>query len=312
MKTVLRIGTRQSSLALWQSRYVADCLARLHPGLELRLERIVTKGDRVLDAPLAQIGGKGLFTKEIERALLNRQIDLAVHSLKDLPTQLPAGLCLGAVTQRAEAADAFVSHRYNTLASLPSGARVGTSSLRRQAQLLALRPDLRLLSVRGNVDTRLAKLAGGQVDALILAAAGLERLGYGRQIRELLPPSLILPAVGQGALAIECRQDDQAALELLAPLNHEVTALATAAERAFLEVVGGGCQVPIGVYGLILEGELTLEALIASLDGSKLLRQQARGRAAAGVELGRELAAAMLAAGGRAILAEIGLKQGDS
>ncbi len=307
MKTVLKIGTRQSKLALWQSLHVADRLKKFHPELEIALVKIVTKGDKVLDAPLAKIGGKGLFTKELERALLDGSIDIAVHSLKDLPTVLPEGLIIGAVTQRAETKDALVSEKYDSLQALPLGAKVGTSSLRRRAQLLALRPDLNVVDVRGNVDTRLQKVSDGHLDALILAAAGLQRLGYEKKIKELLPYDLMLPAVGQGALAAECRAADKETLELLAALHDEKTALATAAERAFLEVVEGGCQVPIGVRAVICDGELTLNALIASTDGSKSIRRQAQGAALCGKELAEKLAGEMLDAGGRDILQEAGL-----
>ncbi len=307
MKTVLKIGTRQSKLALWQSLHVADRLKKSHPELEIELVKIVTKGDKVLDAPLAKIGGKGLFTKELERALLDGSIDIAVHSLKDLPTVLPAGLIIGAVTQRAETKDALVSEKYASLKALPFGAKVGTSSLRRRAQLLALRPDLNVVDVRGNVDTRLQKVSDGHLDALILAAAGLQRLGYEKKIKEILPYDLMLPAVGQGALAAECRAADEETLELLAALHDEKTALATAAERAFLALIGGGCQVPVGVHASLIGEKIILTALIASLDGKKAIKRKTEGAALCGKELAEKLAEEMLSAGGRDILRETGL-----
>lgn len=307
MKTKLIIGTRQSLLALWQSRHIAALLRERYPQCEVVLQKIVTKGDRILDVPLAKIGGKGLFTKEIESELLAGGIDLAVHSLKDMPTELPQGLCLTAITQRANVGDAFVSNKYASLAELPAGAVLGTSSLRRRAQLLAVRPDLEITDLRGNVDTRLRKLDEGQMDAVILAAAGLERLGYGDRIREILPPSVCLPAVGQGALAVECREDDAETRAMLDFLNDKAARQATAAERAFLGLVEGGCQVPIGVYAQVQDEAITIEAIIASLDGGRLLRQQISGAAADGPELAAELGRRMLAAGGAEILREIGI-----
>lgn len=307
MKTKLIIGTRQSLLALWQSRHIAALLRARYPQCEVVLQKIVTKGDRILDVPLAKIGGKGLFTKEIESELLAGGIDLAVHSLKDMPTALPQGLCLTAITQRANVGDAFVSNKYASLAELPAGAVLGTSSLRRRAQLLAARPDLKITDLRGNVDTRLRKLDEGQMDAVILAAAGLERLGYGDRIKEILPPSVCLPAVGQGALAVECREDDEKTRAMLDFLNDKAARQATAAERAFLGLVEGGCQVPIGVYAQVRDEAISIEAIIASLDGGRLLRQQISGAAADGPELAAELGRRMLAAGGAEILREIGI-----
>lgn len=248
MKTNLIIGTRQSLLAMWQSNYIAGRLREEYPGCEVTLKKIVTKGDRILDVPLAKIGGKGLFTKEIEQELLDGTIDLAVHSLKDMPTVLPEGLCLTAITERANAGDAFVSNKYNSIEELPEGSVLGTSSLRRRAQLLARRPDLKIVDLRGNVDTRLKKLDEGQMDAIILAAAGLTRLGHADRIKEIIPQSYCLPAVGQGALAIECRTDNFKVRQMLDFLNDTATKQATDAERAFLGLIEGGCQVPIGVH----------------------------------------------------------------
>lgn len=305
MKAELKIGTRQSLLALWQSNFIAGELRKEYPKCEVTLKKIVTKGDRILDVPLAQIGGKGLFTKEIEEELLDGTVDLAVHSLKDMPTVLPEGLCLTVITSRANVGDAFVSNKYNNFAELPQGAVLGTSSLRRRAQLLAARPDLKIVDLRGNVDTRLRKLDEGNMDAIILAAAGLQRLGHGDRIKEIIPTSVCLPAVGQGALAIECRTDNTEVREMLAFLNDTATKQATDAERAFLGLVEGGCQVPIGVHAEVQNNEIKIEAIIASLDGSTVLRNTISGDAEKAVELGQKLGNQMLAEGGQDILAAI-------
>lgn len=305
MKTNLRIGTRQSLLALWQSNYIAGLLQQQYPDCQVTLKKIVTKGDRILDVPLAQIGGKGLFTKEIETDLLDGSIDLAVHSLKDMPTVLPEGLCLTAITSRANVGDAFVSNKYDSFAQLPEGAVLGTSSLRRKAQLLAVRPDLKIVDLRGNVDTRLRKLDEGRMDAIILAAAGLERLGHAGRIKEIIPTSICLPAVGQGALAIECRSNDEEVRSMLAFLNDDAVKQATDAERAFLGLIEGGCQVPIGVHADVTGTEIKIEAVIASLDGSAILRNTISGPSEQAAELGRQLGRQMLDDGGRQILADI-------
>ena len=305
MKAVLKIGTRQSLLALWQSNHIAACLRKQYPECEVVLKKIVTKGDRILDVPLAQIGGKGLFTKEIEEDLLSGEVDLAVHSLKDMPTVLPEGLCLTAITERANVGDAFVSNKYNSFAELPLGAVVGTSSLRRKAQLLAARPDLTIRDLRGNVDTRLRKLDEGLYDAVILAAAGLERLGHGDRIKDVIPSDVCLPAVGQGALAIECRTDDAEVRQMLDFLNDMPTVYATNAERAFLGLLEGGCQVPIGVHADVEGDKIKIEAIIAALDGSTVLRDTIEGAATDAVALGQELGKKMLANGGQEILAAI-------
>ena len=305
LKQHLIIGTRQSKLALWQANHIADELRRHYPACTVELVKIVTSGDKILDVPLAKIGGKGLFTKEIEQAMLKREIDLAVHSLKDMPTELPDGLTLAAITKREHAGDAFVSVRYPSLQALPAGAIVGTSSLRRRAQLLRVRPDLKIVDLRGNLDTRLAKLDRGEMDAIVLAVAGLVRLGWGERITEILPAVACLPAVGQGALAIEARCDDEAVLAMLAVLNDSDTQVAVTAERAFLAVLGGGCQVPVGVHA-VTEGEkVTLEAAIASLDGQQMVRGKETSAADGAQALGRELAHSLLAAGGNDILKEI-------
>ncbi|MCI7676054.1 MAG: hydroxymethylbilane synthase [Phascolarctobacterium sp.] len=305
MKAVLKIGTRQSLLALWQSNHIAACLRKQYPECEVVLKKIVTKGDRILDVPLAQIGGKGLFTKEIEEDLLSGEVDLAVHSLKDMPTVLPEGLCLTAITERANVGDAFVSNDYACFEELPLGAVVGTSSLRRKAQLLAARPDLTIRDLRGNVDTRLRKLDEGLYDAVILAAAGLERLGHGDRIKAIIPSDVCLPAVGQGALAIECRTDDAEVRQMLDFLNDQPTVYATAAERAFLGLLEGGCQVPIGVHADVNGEQIKIEAIIAALDGSTVLRDTIEGAAVDAVALGQKLGKKMLANGGQKILAAI-------
>ncbi len=305
MKANLIIGTRQSLLALWQSNHIASLLRKQYPNCQVTLKKIVTKGDRILDVPLAQIGGKGLFTKEIETELLDGTVDLAVHSLKDMPTVLPEGLCLTAITTRANVGDAFVSNKYASFSELPQGAVLGTSSLRRKAQLLAVRPDLKIVDLRGNVDTRLRKLDEGQMDAIILAAAGLERLGHADRIREIIPTTVCLPAVGQGALAIECRSDNKEVRDMLAFLNDLPTKQATDAERAFLGLIEGGCQVPIGVHAEVENDNVKIEAVIASLDGSKVLRNNITGPAVNAADLGRKLGQQMLAEGGEQILADI-------
>ena len=305
MKKTITIGTRKSLLALWQSNYIKSCLEKEYPDCEVRLQKIVTKGDKILDVPLSKIGGKGLFTKEIETALLDGEVDLAVHSLKDMPTKLPDGLCLTAITERAVVGDAFVSNKYNTFAEMPAGAVLGTSSLRRKAQLLAKRPDLDIRDLRGNVDTRLHKLDEGQYDAVILAAAGLTRLGYADRIKETLPCDFCIPAVGQGALAIECRTDNTEVRTMLEFLNHTATKSCTDAERAFLGLVEGGCQVPVGVHANANGNKMHITAIIASLDGSTLLRDEIDGDVSDAVALGQNLGRRMLANGGKEILDEI-------
>lgn len=305
MTTRLVIGTRGSKLALWQANHVAARIRERYPHTDISLKHIITTGDKILDVPLAKIGGKGLFTKELEKELLAGDIDLAVHSLKDMPTELPPGLTLGTVTARADAGDALISPRYRMLDNLPPAARVGTSSLRRKAQLLAYRPDLTICDLRGNLDTRLGKLASQQLDAIVLAVAGLRRLGWEEHITEILQPDVCLPAVGQGALAIETRADDRAVLDILAFLHDEATAQAVTAERAFLHELEGGCQVPIGVWGRLADGRLRLDAVIATADGRRCLRDSACGQPGEAEELGCSLARRMYAAGGREILAEL-------
>ena len=307
MAKTLIIGTRSSRLARWQADYIARRLREKYPSLIVEEKRMTTKGDRILDAPLAKIGGKGLFTKELETAMLAGEIDIAVHSLKDMPIEVPEGLVITAITERYDPGDAVVSPRYQTLAALPPGARVGTSSLRRRAQLLAARPDLTLFDLRGNVNTRLEKLDAGEYDAIILAVAGLKRLGFGDRITKVLPRALCLPAVGQGALAIEARRGDHEVRNLVDFLRDEAMTDCAAAERAFLETVEGGCQVPVGVYAAVDGDQLSVEAVIASLDGRQSFRDTRIGPRQEAKELGRELANVLLDAGGIEILHGIGL-----
>ena len=290
---MLVIASRGSQLALWQARWVAGQLNAA--GLGCRIEIIKTTGDKITDVPLAKVGTKGLFTKEIEEALLDGRADVAVHSMKDLPTELPAGLVLAAVPKREDARDAVVG---KTLADLAHGAKVGTSSLRRAAQLRQLRPDLQVESVRGNLDTRLRKLDEGQYDAILLAAAGLKRLGWGERIAEILEPEQMCPAVGQGALAIETR----AGCEHVAMLDDADTHWAVTAERAVLGGLGGGCQVPIGAYATVSEGRVRVLAMVAAPDGTQIIRVSAEGAVGAAAELGAGLAERLLALGAREIL----------
>lgn len=292
------IGSRGSQLALWQARHIAARLEEL--GAETRLEIIKTAGDKIQDVPLAKVGGKGLFTKEIEEALLDRTIDIAVHSLKDVPSELPAGLTLSAIPEREDPRDALIG---KPLAELPRGARVGTSSLRRAAQLHALGRGLLTETLRGNVDTRLRKLDEGQYDAIVLAAAGLRRLGWADRIREMVPVEIMCPAVGQGALAIETRDDSGIAQRLIEKLDHAPSRAAVTAERALLGTLGGGCQVPIGGHATVDGAVIHLRAIVAAPDGSKILRAELSGSdpTRIGIELGQKL----LDDGAREILQEV-------
>lgn len=302
----LRIASRGSELALWQAHHVRDALLHARPGVDVEIEIIRTTGDRILDVPLAKIGDRGLFTKEIDAAILAGEADVAVHSLKDVPTRLPDGLVLAAVSRRADPRDVLLCGAGHTgLDSLPAGARVGTSSLRRVAQLRALRPDLEVADLRGNLNTRLARLDAGLYDAILLAAAGVLRLGWDDRITEYLDPATWLPAVGQGALAIVARAGDDSVLSHLAPLHDEETASCVAAERTLLRALEGGCQVPIGALARRDGDVLHLHAMIASLDGSTILRDRESGPSADAAELGARLADRMHAAGGGAILAEL-------
>ena len=302
MRTTLRIGTRASLLAVTQSTWVKSQIEQAHPQVRVELVKITTKGDRILDVPLAKVGGKGLFVKEIEDALLAGEVDLAVHSMKDVPTELPEGLFIGIVPARETPLDAYISNRFATLEALPVGARVGTSSLRRKSQLAAVRPDLAILDLRGNVDTRLRKLDEGQYDAIILAGAGLNRLGLQGRITAELDPTLMLPAIGQGALGIELRRDDTQLLADLQFLHDPRTATAVAAERAFLLRLEGGCQVPIGAHAVVDGETVRLTGLIASVDGRQLLRDTLTAPPAEATALGTHLAELLLARGGKAIL----------
>ncbi|HDJ1440020.1 TPA: hydroxymethylbilane synthase [Serratia rubidaea] len=306
---IIRIATRQSPLALWQAHYVQQRLMDSHPGLRVELVPMVTRGDIILDTPLAKVGGKGLFVKELELALLEGRADIAVHSMKDVPVEFPQGLGLVTICERDDPRDAFVSNRFESLDQLPQGSVVGTSSLRRQCQLRQRRPDLIVRDLRGNVGTRLSKLDNGEYDAIILAVAGLKRLGLEQRIRGAMSPEESLPAVGQGAVGIECRLDDEVTRTLLAPLNDEATALRVSAERAMNTRLEGGCQVPIGSYAELDGDTLWLRALVGAPDGSQMVRGERRGPAAQAQQMGVSLAEELLANGAREILQDV--YQGD-
>ncbi|WP_158120117.1 hydroxymethylbilane synthase [Vibrio metoecus] len=301
-ETPIRIATRQSPLALWQANYVKDALMAAHPGLQVELVTMVTRGDVILDTPLAKVGGKGLFVKELEVAMLEGRADLAVHSMKDVPVDFPEGLGLVTICEREDPRDAFVSNTYAKIDDLPSGAVVGTCSLRRQCQLKSARPDLVIKELRGNVGTRLSKLDAGEYDAIILAAAGLKRLGLESRIRNFIEPEQSLPAVGQGAVGIECRLDDQRVRELLAPLNHTDTADRVLCERAMNLTLQGGCQVPIGSYALLEGDHIWLRALVGEPDGSQIVRGEIRGPRSEAEQLGITLAEQLLEQGAKEIL----------
>jgi hydroxymethylbilane synthase len=302
---LLRIATRKSPLALWQAEHVAARLKAAHPGLEVELIGMSTQGDRILDTPLAKIGGKGLFVKELEQGMLRGEADIAVHSMKDVPAELPEGLHLAGILEREDPRDAFVSNRFSNLDELPNGAVVGTASMRRQCQIAARRPDLKILPLRGNVNTRLKKLDDGEFDAIILASAGLKRLGFGHRITAVIEPERSLPAIGQGAIGIECRGEDERVNRLLAPLHHQATAVCVSAERAMNHRLQGGCQVPIAGFAVLEGGDLYMRGLVGSADGSRILRGERRGLAADAERLGVELAEELLAAGADAILAAL-------
>ncbi|UCE83228.1 MAG: hydroxymethylbilane synthase [Deltaproteobacteria bacterium] len=301
----LRIGTRGSMLALWQAEWVKSQLLAAHAGLTVELVTIKTMGDKILDVPLAKVGGKGLFVKEIEEALLEGRTDLAVHSVKDMPALLPAGLHLAAMPPREDPRDALISRNGNGLNQLPNEARVGTSSLRRAAQLLHLRPDLHIEPLRGNVDTRLRKLETEGFDAIVLAAAGLKRMGLSHVISEYLAPEQILPAVGQGALGIETRIEDDFTNPVVASLAHQPTMTEVSAERAFLRRLEGGCQVPIGAHAIMAGDEVVLTGMVADLGGRRLIRKEMRGEPQYVEVMGERLAEAVLESGGAEILGEI-------
>lgn len=307
-KNAIVIGTRGSQLALWQAEWVKKEMLGLHPGLKVELEIIKTTGDKILDSPLSMIGDKGLFTKEIENALLAKRIDLAVHSLKDLPTNLPPGLILGAVPKREDVRDVFISHpakKYGKLDDVPPGGKIATGSLRRRCQLLGFKPGLEIVELRGNLNTRFEKLASSDWDGMILARAGVVRLGFSDRITEVIPAERILPAVGQGALGIEIRSEDSDLLRLLKPLCSKAATYSVLAERAFLRRLEGGCQVPIGAYARIIENMLYIDGLIGSLDGRKIVRGSSHGDPLASETLGTGLAGSLSAGGGKEILAEI-------
>ncbi len=301
----LKIATRKSPLALWQANFVKDRLEVLHPDLQVELVPMSTQGDKILDTPLAKVGGKGLFVKELETAMLEGRADIAVHSMKDVPVEFPDGLGLHTICEREDPRDAFVSNHFNQIDELPQGAVVGTSSLRRQCQLRAARPDLVIRDLRGNVNTRLAKLDAGEYDAIILAAAGLKRLEMAHRIAAFIEPEQSLPANGQGAVGIECRLDDHELHTLLAPLEHPETRIRVLTERAMNRALQGGCQVPIGAYALVQGEEVWLRGLVGSPDGARVIRDEIRGPLAEGEALGHTLAQRLLAAGADVILAEV-------
>ncbi len=301
---VIRIGSRGSKLALWQAGHIRFEIER-KTGRKVEITKIRTTGDMILDVPLARVGGKGLFVKEIEEALLSREIDLAVHSMKDVPTDLPDGLAIAAITSREDPRDAFLSVKYRKFGELPRGARLGTSSLRRQTQLLGLRPDLSVETLRGNLDTRIRKMEEGRFDAIILAAAGLRRLGWEARITEYIPEEMSLPAIGQGALGIEIRVDDPDAREAVSFLNHRDTAFAVRAERGFLKRLEGGCQVPIACYRSTEGDGIFLRGMVGRPDGSEIIRGSVAGSVADPEALGATLAEQLLSRGAKGILDEV-------
>lgn len=306
MKT-LRIATRQSPLALWQAEHIKARLEKLHTALKVELVTFVTQGDKILDTPLAKIGGKGLFVKELEQALFDGRADLAVHSIKDVPMQLPDGLDLPVICEREDPFDAFVSNHYESFDQLPQGAVVGTSSLRRKCQILNHRPDLVIKDLRGNVGTRLSKLDSGLYDGIILASAGLKRLELHERIRHGLDPIVSLPAVGQGALGLECRANDQDVLALIEPLKHFETEVCVRAERAFNAYLEGGCQIPIAGYATLLNGQISMEGRVGSVDGKTLLKAKIQDNPEHAIEIGQQLAKDLLALGAGPLLKDLHL-----
>ncbi|TWX58444.1 hydroxymethylbilane synthase [Colwellia hornerae] len=308
--TTVRIATRKSALALWQAEYVKAQLEHFHAGIIVELVPMTTKGDIILDTPLAKVGGKGLFVKELEVAMLEDRADIAVHSMKDVPVEFPEGLGLEVICPREDPRDAFVSNTINSLAELPQGAVVGTSSLRRQCQIKAMRPDLDIRDLRGNVNTRLKKLDNGEYDAIILAAAGLIRLAMPERIQEFIEPEVMLPANGQGAVGIECRTNDETLKALLAPLGCETTRIRVLAERAMNRALEGGCQVPIGSYAVIQEnGEIFLRGLVGATDGSEILTSEITGDSENAEQLGHTLAEQLLEKGADRILRQVYAEQ---
>jgi hydroxymethylbilane synthase len=305
LRKQIRIGTRSSALALWQAEWVKSELEKRYPGMIVSLTKIKTTGDKILDVPLAQVGGKGLFVKEIEEAMLFNEIDIAVHSMKDVPTLFPDGLHLGAITKREDARDALLSNRSQLFKDLPQGAKIGTSSLRRQAQLLHARPDFMIQQLRGNVDTRLRKLKEGQFDAIILASAGVKRLGLAEHVTEYLDTEISLPAIGQGALGIECRVDDRELNDLISFFNHQDSRICVAGERALLRRLEGGCQVPIACHGRMQSGTLVLTGLVGSVDGKRIIKDTIEGGPDKAEKLGKTLAEKLLSQGADVILREV-------
>lgn len=301
----LRIATRKSALAMWQAEHIKARLEALHPELEVELLGMSTKGDIILDVPLAKVGGKGLFVKELEAAMLENRADIAVHSMKDVPMEFPEGLGLAVISEREDPTDAFVSNQYQNLDELPIGAVVGTSSLRRRCQISETRPDLKIEWLRGNVNTRLAKLDNGEYDAIILASSGLKRLGFNDRIKSTIPDTVSLPAAGQGALGIECRLADQDVIDLLKPLIHTPTQVCVTAERAMNRRLEGGCQVPIGGYATLEGDQLYVRGLVGEPDGSRIIRDEVRGTADQAEQLGIQLAEALLAQGAGEILESV-------
>ncbi len=304
MRKEIRIGTRASALALWQANWVKSELEKKYPGMTVTLTKIKTTGDKILDVPLAKVGGKGLFTKEIEEALLRKEVEIAVHSMKDVPTEFPEGLHLACITEREDVRDALISNGVS-LKDLKEGALIGTSSLRRQAQLSHFRPDFRMEMLRGNVETRIRKQKEGQFDAIILAAAGVKRLGLADNVSEYISEEISIPAIGQGALGIECSIDDKEINELIAFFNHYDTSVAVRAERALLKKLEGGCQVPIAGYATVKSGRITLKGLVGSVDGKRIVRDSVEGDAKDYNRLGTELAERLLSNGAKEILEEV-------
>ncbi len=305
MQKVIKIGTRKSLLAMTQSNWIKGLIEERYPDVTVELVKIITKGDKILDVPLAKVGGKGLFVKELEEALLSREVDIAVHSMKDVPAELPEELHIGIITKRENPHDAFLSNKYSSLEELPQGAKIGTSSLRRKAQLAKMRPDLIIEDLRGNLDTRLRKLDEGQYAAIILAVAGLNRLKLADRITSIFSSEQMLPAVAQGAVGIELRKEDKALLEGLSFLDHRDTDVAVTAERGFLTRLEGGCQVPIAGFAEVHGDKVTITGLVASLDGKEIIKKSASGAPADAKAIGRGLAEDLLAMGGKDILEEV-------
>jgi hydroxymethylbilane synthase len=310
-KNKVVIGTRASKLALWQAEWVKSELQRMNPGLQVELNKIKTTGDKILDVPLAKVGGKGLFVKEIEEALLRGEADLAVHSMKDVPTEFPQGLHLAVICEREDPRDAFIAplegqkFRVRRFGELPEGSSLGTSSLRRSSQLLSFRPDLKIVQLRGNLETRFRKLDEGQFDAMILATAGVKRLGWEQRITEIIDPAISLPAIGQGAIGIECRTDDGFINSLIAPLNHNETSICVRAERALLKRLQGGCQVPIAAHAVIREGRLVMDGLVGSVTGDRIIKEHIEGNIEDAETIGITLGEKLLSMGADKILAEV-------